>query len=90
MVIPKLAVEMVVSREMSATPDSSPPNYSSLIQHDATSKPDNSGGPLFIDKRKVVAINTLGNTLADGRIVQGQYYSISIDGLRQWLRRTVS
>lgn len=69
----------VQSPKLSAEPDSSLPKYSSLIQHDATINPGNSGGPLFNDKGEVVGINTLGNTSANGRAVQGQYYAISID-----------
>lgn len=77
----------VQSPNLSAAPDSSLPNYPSLIQHDATINPGNSGGPLFNDKGQVVGINTLGNTLANGRIVQGQYYSISIDRAEQFIDR---
>ncbi|WP_181032268.1 S1C family serine protease [Arthrobacter sp. ZGTC212] len=77
----------VQSPNLSAAPDSSLPNYSSLIQHDATINPGNSGGPLFNDKGQVVGINTLGNTLANGRIVQGQYYSISVDRAEQFIDR---
>lgn len=77
----------VQSPNLSAAPDSSLPNYASLIQHDATINPGNSGGPLFNDRGQVVGINTLGNTLANGRIVQGQYYSISIDRAEQFIDR---
>lgn len=77
----------VQSPKLSAEPDSSLPNYASLIQHDATINPGNSGGPLFNDKGQVVGINTLGNTSANGRAVQGQYYAISVNRAQLFIDR---
>lgn len=77
----------VQSPKLSAEPSSSLPRYSSLIQHDAAINPGNSGGPLFNDRGEVVGINTLVNTVADGRIIQGQYYAISINRAAQFINR---
>ncbi|AIR98313.1 S1C family serine protease [Streptomyces glaucescens] len=56
------------------------PHYPQTIQHSATLNPGNSGGPLLDTKGKVVGVNTLGNTEA-----QGQFYSITSDHARSLL-----
>ncbi len=71
----------VQSPNVSASPALSLPKYPSTIQHSATINPGNSGGPLLDSSAKVIGMNSLGNT---GR-VQGQFYAISSDRLKQFI-----
>jgi S1-C subfamily serine protease len=52
----------------------------STIQHQAPVNHGNSGGPLVDDEGRLVGINSLGNDDA-----QGQFYSISVNRVRQLL-----
>ena len=63
-----------------AAPDPGLPRYMSTIQHQAPVNHGNSGGPLVDDEGRLVGINSLGNDDA-----QGQFYSISVNRVRQLL-----
>jgi S1-C subfamily serine protease len=63
-----------------AAPDPGLPRYVSTIQHQAPVNHGNSGGPLVDDQGRLVGINSLGNDEA-----QGQFYSISVNRVRQLL-----
>ena len=76
---------IVNSADVAAEPDPSLPKYASTIQHQAPINPGNSGGPLVNDKGELIGINTLGNTEQGGRTIQGQYYAISVDHVREFL-----
>ncbi len=71
--------------DIAAEPDASLPKYTSLIQHQAPINPGNSGGPLVDDAANLIGINTLGNTLQGGRAIQGQYYAITVNHVKQLL-----
>jgi S1-C subfamily serine protease len=72
--------------DLPGEPDASLPSYPSLIQHQAPINPGNSGGPLVDDSGRLVGVNTLGNTVdPGGRIIQGQYYAISVRHVRDLL-----
>lgn len=64
----------VQSPDVAADPSPSLPHYPATVQHSAAINPGNSGGPLLNGDGKVVGVNTLVNTEA-----QGQYYSIAGD-----------
>jgi S1-C subfamily serine protease len=63
-----------------ATPGPGLPRYVSTIQHQAPVNHGNSGGPLIDDQGRLIGINSLGNDDA-----QGQFYSISVNRVRQLL-----
>jgi S1-C subfamily serine protease len=63
-----------------AAPDPGLPRYVSTIQHQAPVNHGNSGGPLVDDQGRLVGVNSLGNDDA-----QGQFYSISVNRVRQLL-----
>jgi S1-C subfamily serine protease len=63
-----------------AAPDPGLPRYLSTIQHQAPVNHGNSGGPLVDDEGRLVGVNSLGNDDA-----QGQFYSISVNRVRQLL-----
>jgi S1-C subfamily serine protease len=75
----------VSSPNVPADPAPDLPHYASTIQHQAPINPGNSGGPLVDAQGRLIGINTLGNTQQGGRTVQGQYYAISIDHIKQLL-----
>jgi S1-C subfamily serine protease len=75
----------VSSTNVAAEPDPSLPKYPSTIQHQAPVNPGNSGGPLVNSKGELIGINTLGNTQQGGRTIQGQYYAIAMDHIKQLL-----
>jgi len=73
---------------ISAEPDESLPRYESLIQHQAFLNHGNSGGPLVDDQGRLIGINTLVNDMRpSGEPIQGQFYAISIDAIKQLLPR---
>lgn len=75
----------VQSPNVAAEPHPSLPRYASTIQHSATINPGNSGGPLLNDKAELIGLNTLANTGTRQQEVQGQYYAIAIDHIKQFL-----
>jgi S1-C subfamily serine protease len=75
----------VSSPNVPADPSPDLPHYASTIQHQAPINPGNSGGPLVDQQGRLIGINTLGNTQQGGRAIQGQYYAISIDHIKQLL-----
>jgi S1-C subfamily serine protease len=75
----------VSSPNVPADPSPDLPHYVSTIQHQAPINPGNSGGPLVDQQGRLIGINTLGNTQQGGRTVQGQYYAISVDHIKQLL-----
>ncbi|MDQ3223429.1 MAG: trypsin-like peptidase domain-containing protein, partial [Gemmatimonadota bacterium] len=77
----------VQAPDVEAEPDSALPYYRSLIQHDATINPGSSGGPLFNEKGELVGINALANTSLGDRVIQDQFYAISIDRSMQFIDR---
>jgi S1-C subfamily serine protease len=75
----------VSSPNVSADPSPDLPHYPSTIQHQAPINPGNSGGPLVDAQGNLLGLNTLGNTQQNGRAIQGQYYAISSDHIKQLL-----
>jgi S1-C subfamily serine protease len=75
----------VSSPNVPADPSPDLPHYASTIQHQAPINPGNSGGPLVDQQGRLIGINTLGNTQQGGRSIQGQYYAISVDHIKQLL-----
>lgn len=75
----------VSSPNVPADPAPDLPHYPSTIQHQAPINPGNSGGPLVNQQGQLIGVNTLGNTQQNGRNIQGQYYAISIDHIKQVL-----
>lgn len=57
--------------------------YTNLIQHDAAINPGNSGGPLFNLSGEVVGVNTLGIPAIQGQPVQGLFFAIPSNEVRQ-------
>jgi S1-C subfamily serine protease len=72
------------------TPARSIPRLQTVLQSSATVNPGNSGGPLLNARGQVIGMNTLSSTIRDGRIIQGQAYSIASDQLRALLPRLTS
>lgn len=75
----------VSSPNVPADPSPDLPHYPSTIQHQAPINPGNSGGPLVDQQGRLIGINTLGNTQQGGRAIQGQYYAIAVDHIKQLL-----
>jgi 2-alkenal reductase len=59
------------------------PTYTNLIQHDAAINPGNSGGPLFNLRGEVVGVNTLGIPETASGPVQGLFFAIPSNTVRQ-------
>lgn len=59
------------------------PTYTNLIQHDAAINPGNSGGPLFNLRGEVVGVNTLGIPETARGPVQGLFFAIPANTVRQ-------
>ena len=57
--------------------------YTNLIQHDAAINPGNSGGPLFNLAGKVVGVNTLGIPTENGQPVQGLFFAIPSNTVKE-------
>jgi 2-alkenal reductase len=57
--------------------------YQNLIQHDAAMNPGNSGGPLFDLKGQVIGVNTLGIPSENGTPVQGLFFAIPSNTVKQ-------
>lgn len=57
--------------------------YQNLIQHDAAINPGNSGGPLFDLEGQVVGVNTLGIPVENGTPVQGLFFAIPSNTVKQ-------
>jgi 2-alkenal reductase len=57
--------------------------YQNLIQHDAAINPGNSGGPLFDLKGQVIGVNTLGIPSENGTPVQGLFFAIPSNTVKQ-------
>jgi len=83
---PTATTGTVSTTGISAEPDASLPRYDSLIQHQAPVNHGNSGGPLVDDQARLIGINTLANDIGpSGEAIQGQYYAIGIDSIKQLL-----
>ncbi|HEY8446842.1 MAG TPA: trypsin-like peptidase domain-containing protein [Thermomicrobiales bacterium] len=57
--------------------------YTDLIQHDAAINPGNSGGPLFNFNGEVIGVNTLGIPSQNGQPVQGLFFAIPSNLVRE-------
>lgn len=57
--------------------------YTNLIQHDAAINPGNSGGPLFNLAGEVVGVNTLGIPAEGGQPVQGLFFAIPSNTVKE-------
>jgi 2-alkenal reductase len=57
--------------------------YTNLIQHDAAINPGNSGGPLFNMAGEVIGVNTLGIPSENGQPVQGLFFAIPSNTVRE-------
>jgi serine protease Do len=71
----------VSSANIAATIGPDDPRFNSVIQHQATSNPGNSGGPLVNQKAKLIGINTFGTSGTQGGN-QNQSYAISVDRIK--------
>jgi len=65
-------------------------NYNNLIQHDAAINPGNSGGPLFDLHGRVVGVNTLGVSEEGGQSIQGLFFALPGNQVRDIAQRLIS
>lgn len=78
--------EGIVSATGRSLPQSAsqgPQIYTNLIQHDAPINPGNSGGPLLNLNGEVVGVNTLGIPSEQGQPVQGLFFAIPSNTVKQ-------
>lgn len=73
----------IVSATNRDFPDPTAGNYTNLIQHDAAINPGNSGGPLFNLSGEVVGVNTLGIPVENGQPVQGLFFAIPSNTVKE-------
>ncbi|MEA2598403.1 MAG: 2-alkenal reductase [Thermomicrobiales bacterium] len=73
----------IVSATNRDFPDPQAGNYTNLIQHDAAINPGNSGGPLFNLSGEVVGVNTLGIPSQGGQPVQGLFFAIPSNTVKE-------
>ncbi|MEA2596917.1 MAG: 2-alkenal reductase [Thermomicrobiales bacterium] len=59
------------------------PELTGLIQHDAAINPGNSGGPLINLAGEVVGVNTLGIPEENGRPIQGLFFAIPSNRVKE-------
>jgi len=67
-----------------------PQIYTNLIQHDAAINPGNSGGPLFDLQGEVVGVNTLGIPSEQGQPVQGLFFAIPSNTVKQITQQLIA
>jgi serine protease Do len=67
-----------------------PQVYTNLIQHDAAINPGNSGGPLFDLQGEVVGVNTLGIPSEQGQPVQGLFFAIPSNTVKQITQQLIA
>jgi 2-alkenal reductase len=72
-----------VGRDFPQDQSQGPQIYTNLIQHDAAINPGNSGGPLFDLNGNVVGVNTLGIPSQNGQPVQGLFFAIPSNTVKQ-------
>jgi 2-alkenal reductase len=72
-----------VGRDFPQDPSQGPQVYTNLIQHDAAINPGNSGGPLFDMDGNVIGVNTLGIPSENGQPVQGLFFAIPSNTVKQ-------
>ncbi len=72
-----------VGRDFPQSQSQGPQLYTNLIQHDAAINPGNSGGPLFDLNGEVVGVNTLGIPTQQGQPVQGLFFAIPSNTVKQ-------
>ena len=67
-----------------------PQVYTNLIQHDAAINPGNSGGPLFNLQGEVIGVNTLGIPSEQGQPVQGLFFAIPSNTVKQITQQLIA
>ena len=72
-----------IGRDFPISQSQGPQVYTNLIQHDAAINPGNSGGPLFNMSGEVIGVNTLGIPAENGQPVQGLFFAIPANQVRQ-------
>lgn len=72
-----------IGRNFPTSQAQGPQIYTNLIQHDAPINPGNSGGPLLNLDGEVVGVNTLGIPSEQGQPVQGLFFAIPSNTVRQ-------
>ena len=71
-----------LGRDLPGAASQGEPGYSNLIQHNAAINPGNSGGPLFDLAGQVIGVNTLGIPETQEGPVQGLFFAIPANTVR--------
>jgi len=79
-----------VGRDFPADQSQGPQIYTNLIQHDAAINPGNSGGPLFDLNGDVIGVNTLGIPTEQGQPVQGLFFAIPSNTVKQITQQLIA
>ena len=72
-----------LGRDLPGATSQGEPGYSNLIQHNAAINPGNSGGPLFDLAGQVIGVNTLGIPETQEGPVQGLFFAIPANTVRE-------